>query len=288
VPQGVLFFLYNPDTFWNQIEASLAHPKNYRNNFWMTSMARFLVLANYQKLVEKELIHIESDVILAPDFPFEKFQSMSESISFPIISNERGVASVLYLKDFKASEKLLETVIRELQRDCFTTDMLILGKHFLAEESRCPLPIGPEGSRNYREFTPQIIQSKWDRLRWEFGGVFDGADVGIYFFGTDPKNARGRSFLQRKIPTEYGDAKQWNLEYSEPRNFIDFVFGELKTPLYCLHVTSKQLSMFKIKPPQRLIQKRIRHLEREKSIIFIRVSCIQAIIAIRRRMNRIF
>jgi hypothetical protein len=74
LPKGVSIFLYNPGATWNQIEVSLAHPKDYRNNFWMTSMARFLALVEYQEVVGKEMIHIESDVILSRDFPFEKFQ----------------------------------------------------------------------------------------------------------------------------------------------------------------------------------------------------------------------
>ncbi len=250
-------------------------------------MARFLALVEYQEVVGKELIHIESDVIISRDFPFEKFQNLRESISFPIISDERGVASVLYLKDSKASAGLLETLMEELQRDVFTSDMLILGRHFLGEKSVCPLPIGPGGTLYYRKFTPQGIQGIWDRTRDEFGGVFDGADVGIYFFGTDPRNSRGRSFLQREIPTEYGNAKQWLLEYSDSRNFIDFVSGESRIPLYCLHVTSKQLSMFRFKLPQKLIEMRMRHLAREKTVIFLRVGFFQAVKAIRRRTRKI-
>lgn len=287
LPRRVSIFLYNPGAIWNQIEVSLAHPKDYRNNFWMTSMARFLALVEYQEVVGKEVIHIESDVIVSCDFPFEKFQNLRESISFPIISDERGVASVLYLRDSKASAGLLETLMEELQRDVYTSDMLILGRHFLAEKPVCPLPIGPGGNLNYRKFTPQGIQSNWNSTREEFGGVFDGADVGIYFFGTDPRNSRGRSFLQREIPTEYGDAKQWQLEYSESRNFIDFVFGDLKIPLYCLHVTSKQLSMFRVKLPKNLIKRRIRHSASEKSAIFFRIGFIQAANAIRRRTRKI-
>jgi hypothetical protein len=286
LPRGVSIFLYNPGAIWNQIEVSLAHPKDYRNNFWMTSMARFLALVEYQEVIGKEMIHIESDVILSRDFPFEKFHNLRKSISFPIISDERGVASVLYLKDSKASVGLLETLMEELQRDVFTSDMLILGRHFLAEKSVCPLPIGPGGALYYRKFTPQGIQNNWDKTRDEFGGVFDGADVGIYFFGTDPRNSRGRSFLQREIPTEYGNAKQWKLDYSKSRDFIDFIVDESKIPLYCLHVTSKQLSMFRIKLPRDLIKKRIRHSGIETTAIFFRVGFIQAAKAFRRRTRK--
>jgi hypothetical protein len=163
--------------------------------------------------------------------------------------------------------------------------MLILKRHFDKTANKCILPIGPEGSFGYRDFTPSEIQLEWQKRRKQFNGVFDGADVGIYYFGTDPRNARGKSFLQRDVPSEYGDAKKWKLGYSHERRFIDFISEGVHTPLFCIHITSKQLRMFLIHPPVRLMEQRIKGLNQENSKIYIRVSVIQIVKAIKRRMK---
>lgn len=250
-------------------------------------MARFLALTEYQKAQNVRLLHVESDVILAPDFPMHSFEKLTEESAFPVISPERGVASILYLRDANASRRLVETMVAELALDPHTSDMLILGKHCLAGHDVCALPIGPNGRDNYSAFTPQKIQDEWAANIERFHGVFDGADVGIFYFGTDPRNSRGISFLQRVIPSEYGDAKKWELKYSEQRNFIDFVTADGIFPLYCLHVTCKQLRMFLFRPPARVIKNRIKKLNRESRKIYIRVGLIQLMFAIQRRALKV-
>jgi len=250
-------------------------------------MARFLALAEYQKVQNVQLLHVESDVVLALDFPMHYFERLTQESAFPIISPERGVASILYLRDSDASKKLLSTMFSALELDPHTSDMLILGKHFLDGHDVCILPIGPDGFENYRVFTPEVIQSEWRRNRDRFNGIFDGADVGIYYFGTDPRNSRGRSFLQREIPSEYAEAKQWKLQYSRDRDFIDFTTAKGKIPLYCLHVTSKQLRMFHVRLPVRVIEKRLKRLNGESKKIYVRVGFIQLTSAIGRRVQAV-
>jgi hypothetical protein len=251
----------------------------------MTSMARFLALMEYQESKNSQILHVESDVILAPDFPMQSFEELNFASAFPIISQVRGVASVLYLQDLESSQKLSKTMFEELKIDNYTSDMLILGKHYSQGNDVCALPIAPGCPKYYRDFTPARIQSEWDKNRELFQGVFDGADVGIYYFGTDPRNARGTSFLQQQIPTEYGITENWNLEYSKKRNFINFLVGNEAIPLYCLHVTSKQLRMFTVKLPKKLVEKRIKKLNRESTEFYVRVAIIQLVTAIRRRIR---
>ncbi len=246
-------------------------------------MARFLALMEYQNVQNVRLLHVESDVILASDFPMYSFEKFDEASAYPIISPERGVASILYLRDANASRRLLETMLAELALDPHTSDMLILGKHFLADPDVCALPIAPNGRENYRVFTPQKIQDNWTRNIERFHGIFDGADVGIYYFGTDPRNSRGISFLQRAIPSEYGDAKKWILQYSEKRNFIDFVTADGVVPLYCLHVTSKQLRMFKLRLSAKIIKNNTKGLDHELRRFYVRVGLAQVVFAIQRR-----
>ena len=86
-------YLYTKDAKWRNLEAILNHPKSFRGNFWFTSLARFLAISQFAKEFPGEIVHLESDVVISRDFPFEKFTNQRKGIAFPITSSKRGIAS---------------------------------------------------------------------------------------------------------------------------------------------------------------------------------------------------
>ena len=74
--EGLEIHRYAPSEEWQRLDHNLSHPKNFRENFWLTSLARFLALEDYLAQSNEEIIHLESDVILAKDFPFSKFSDL--------------------------------------------------------------------------------------------------------------------------------------------------------------------------------------------------------------------
>ena len=192
-------YLYSPDEEWNLLEQLYSHSKDFRGNFWLTSTARFFALQSYAGIFDKELLHLESDVVLARDFPFEKFSSIREGIAYPLISQERGVASVLYLRNKFYADILTSIVIPEARRDSKTTEMLMLRKLYNSNLQHIRvLPIGPRDQSAYAGISSEL----WQQLQLSFDtfeGCFDGVDIGQFFFGTDPRNRRGRVLLRERV-----------------------------------------------------------------------------------------
>jgi len=287
VPRGVKVHIYEEKANWSEVETRLEHPKEFRNNFWMTSLGRFIALAEYQSLIKKSILHIESDVIIAEDFPVAAFKKLQSNISYPLLSPERGIASILFLKHENDSNTLVKQLQTSTRNNPFTSDMLILGELFNNNPDIALLPIGPNSPDCYRDFTPEAILQRWQRERTHFLGVFDGWDIGGFFFGTDPRNARGRSFLQRPVPSEFASVENWEIQYSSARNFVDILENGVKIPLYCLHLTSKQLTLFKVKLSQKRIEKFVKKSNTEYSKFYIRVMLHQAILALFRRIRKV-
>ena len=70
---AVQHMMITHDLVWRQIQGKLQHPKDFRKNFWFTSLIRLYELGKFACLNNCKLIHVESDVILSDDFPFDKF-----------------------------------------------------------------------------------------------------------------------------------------------------------------------------------------------------------------------
>ena len=250
-------YLYSPDEEWNLLEQLYTHSKDFRGNFWLTSTARFFALQSYAGIFDKELLHLESDVVLARDFPFEKFSSIREGIAYPLISQARGVASVLYLRNKFYADILTSIVIPEARRDSKTTEMLMLRKLYNSNPQQIRvLPIGPRDQSAYTEIPSEL----WQQLQQSFDtfeGCFDGVDIGQFFFGTDPRNRRGRVLLRQDIVKGYANISEWVLSFSQLRNFpkVSRTSGTGEVSIFALHLPSKKQSLFNARRQEKFIKK---------------------------------
>lgn len=235
-----------PDIRWNELDQLYSHPKGFRGNFWLTSSARLFILDNYINLSNQEVIHFESDVVVAQDFPFQTFQALEKPLAFPLISGERGVASVVYIRNTKAAEILASTLIREAKKDSQATEMLSLRKVF--DENRKDiqiLPIGPQKIGAYRNIDDDIVQELL-MAHEIFGGIFDGVEIGQFLAGTDPRNRRGKVLLRHDLVKGYADIDNWTFSFDVEREFVnlgvDGVSGYSK--VFSLHMPVKEAKIF--------------------------------------------
>ena len=53
------------------LNKNLNHPKEFRNNFWFTSLARIYALCDYVASNNVEILHIESDVLIAREASYD-------------------------------------------------------------------------------------------------------------------------------------------------------------------------------------------------------------------------
>jgi len=207
---------------WPKLFVTSGSQKFFRKDFWFTTKARLLLLP---KLMRKEglgrVLHLENDVWIHPNFPFEFFEATQTPLAFPRVDSERGIASTLFINS--------EEGIDILERACINwptlTDMQILGK-ILNSDSRD------------LELKSTLSLQNAKSGDW----LFDGAKLGMYLFGSDPRNNKG-------IIKRFAFSPMKNLESGQriviesDRLFLETTNG--RHPIASLHIHSKAISIFR-------------------------------------------
>ena len=252
---NVQFMLYAEPDESIDIKTNLSHPKNFRANFWHSSIARFAYLLTYQREKDYPILHVESDVILAKDFPFD-LVSNNKHLAYPILSKYRGVASIFFSENAESLSHFVGFVVEEARADHEITDMTALRKYYDLHNERVNLlPAGP-GSRAVYE--PEIQLELLTQLVTElnrYSGVFDGSDIGMYLFGTDPRNKLGRTILRQEVASTYTRMSEMKFRFNSDRNFLDVESEEKWIPIYNLHMTCKNINLFTSKRMDRIFLK---------------------------------
>lgn len=271
--------LVEPDSRWEELNELYSHPKDFRGNFWFTSSARLFALQSYMETTNREFVHLESDVIVSQDFPFHIFKKIEQPLAFPIISNERGVGSVIYVRNPEATQILTSTLVNEAKVNSQVTEMICLRKVFdLNRKSVQLLPIGPIHAGAYRNIDEEILIELLNAHEI-FGGVFDGVEIGQFFGGTDPRNRRGAMLLRNDLVNGYAKIKDWTLTFDYKRKFANLKFKNQQTEskVYALHMPCKDTRFFMSKTQAHRIKKMCSKAESEATSRIIVSTLIKAI-----------
>jgi hypothetical protein len=267
------YFIYEPTrgTSWEVIESTLSHPKDFRGNFWFTSLARFLVLGEFSEEHKGEILHVESDVLLAKDFPFDAFSAGDRNFYFPVVSDSFGIASTLYLRGSKEAIALSEYAVHTTMASSSITDMYMLRQFLKENPLLCGvLPSAPPRDEVFSKTTPRALLSEISEQYSHFMGVFDGSDYGQYLFGQDARNRRGWRYIRRNESETYVQVPMTRYVFDEKREFASL---ELKSdgeifPLYSLHVHSKISKVFDYRLTNIVMKKYISQSHLDESDIF--------------------
>lgn len=200
------------------------------NGYWDVTIRRLLALEALVDYLETDtkIMHVESDVLLLlPPRQIINELRFFGSAAIPRLG-DNGIASFLYFPSKNElsffCEKILQTV--ESAKEPLT-DMKILGigleSGWLQE-----IPSNPFGSN---ETLRQVI--------------FDGAAIGQYLFGVDPKHTEGKLFSGYKNPYFPWDLAsiQWQLEPLDDHEECVLVarVGGRSVVIANLHIHSKEL-----------------------------------------------
>jgi hypothetical protein len=268
--EGLLTFRFTENSEWLEIERSLDHPKFFRGNFWFTSLARFIAISAFAAAHKGPLLHIESDVIISSDFPFDTLSRIESSFAYPVVSENQAIASCLFIKDEFAATDLASFSLESVRLNKSTTDMYVL-LDFLSRypEKVLMLPSSPPQQDALTEANQEFIERVVEGIAI-FGGVFDGFDIGRYLFGDDPRNDRGFSILRRKDPRTYLDVRKLKFSTMQERDFPYIYRSDNSTflPVFSLHIHSKNLRLFRPKQQRREISRSIMNSQRESKKIF--------------------
>lgn len=219
------------------LEASKVMDHKFRNGFWKYTFERiFAILAFHQKNPNVVMLHIESDVLLLPNFPWDKF-AFQEKLSWLSVDETNDVAALINFPNLAATQSLCNFLKKELNQNSKATDMSALFAYALAfEKDHNYLPsLNDSNSRNQNI---EVLRQQRE-ARNNFGGYFDPLAIGIWYFGQDPKNNYGKSTRYIDQTHHYLNAKQVKLDY---RN--GHLVDQFNNKWFSIHVHSKNLKLF--------------------------------------------
>jgi len=197
-----------------------------RGGFWKFATKRFFYLYTHMKQQGlTDVFHIENDILIYMDFT-EKLSLFQQKDMWCVLdSEERCIPSFVYIKNETILEKLLHTCIECSSKGL--NDMQALAKFAQQNSTVGCLPI----ITNY--CSP--LSEKFYQHAEAFGCLFDGACVGQYIGGVDPRNNPGdtRGFINE---TTVFQCDKVTIEWREGKPWLNSL------PLMNLHIHSKDLA----------------------------------------------
>lgn len=248
---GIDFYIYT-NSFSGILSkySNLKLRSRFRNNFWLLSLERLLVLSEFHnKNPESKILHIESDVLLLPNFPWEKFNDL-KTLFWSSYEPHRDVAALLFSPSAKESQWLNDNILQLCKLNNEHTDMTVLSE--LHKNHPNKIQLLPTFSNKFPEmFNNNSDPTGENRFSCsshfnKFDGVFDPAAIGVWLCGTDPRNHYGFSKIHLSQILENGknfiDPSQISYEISKEGNL--FMINELaRIPIYNLHIHSKNADL---------------------------------------------
>tara|TARA_Y100000385_G_scaffold25941_1_gene24738 strand:- start:1 stop:861 length:861 start_codon:yes stop_codon:yes gene_type:complete len=206
--------------------------KGFRKGFWINTSKRLFLLYEYIKINNlKNVIHLENDVLLYTKMNY----SFKEKIYITMDSKSRCIPGIIYIPKYELLTNLIENW--KFNKN----DMTNMCNFYL----------------NNRDIvnTFPIIDNSIEKCMYnenfnEFKSIFDGAAIGQYIGGVDPRNKRGDTtgFVNETCEIKYDKYTfKWLKKENDYFPYID-INGKL-IPINNLHIHCKQLENFRIECP---------------------------------------
>jgi len=232
------------DEKWESLKRNLGHDLSFRNEFWFTSLARFKGLYEYMTMTNNDkILHIESDVMVLPNFPFESFCGLDSKLGYLLQGHGQGIASLFYVSSRDLLHEFLDFCASQVVENPQSTDMTILF-NFASKY------------RNKVSFLPTLTEGDISEFIEDSGftGVFDAISVGQYLFGIDPRNSRGRRIVFKEDKSHFVKPSKYRFEWRG--SSLMGIRENLITEIYSLHIHSKDKRVFSLSGLQKHLVKR--------------------------------
>jgi hypothetical protein len=214
--------------------------KNFWNGFWIKAIERFFILKVFCKKKNiTSFFHAEFDnIIFNLDSLDKKLNHFGKKFFFTKDMHDRGLAGLVYINSIDILSNFCNFVLKNLQIN-FLNDMQLLGKFSNIYPEKCI--ILPNELHAFRS-DKISIKSIDDKI---INGIVDGARIGSFLFGTDPRLLKVPVF-NRIQPV--GDCNTNNFNYNNLLFYLSKSKKEFKIKhritkkivrIYNLHVHSK-------------------------------------------------
>jgi hypothetical protein len=182
------------------------------------------------------ILHVESDVLLLPNFPWKLFEKL-EKICWQKFNEQEDVASLIYSPNLVSTVVFFENLMELFMRDSSLTDMTSLSKlRRMYPNTYGEIPSWPiEFTSNIESQRDSGISSLTLLSEFSNFGYFDSAAIGMWFLGQDPRNRHG--FARKFIENPNSAYDPGKLKLSVANNFE--VTDQYQKYIYSFHVHSK-------------------------------------------------
>jgi hypothetical protein len=250
ISNSIKIFLYKPKIQEQILLNAIFKSSSFRNGFWKYTFERLLALTEFHiQNGGGSILHIESDLLLMPNFPFKNFEQI-DTLAWMKVDEQRDTAALLYSPNKEESTWLSETIINILVSGESVTDMTILRQIADSNPDKViELPTFATGMESFINEDKGLNSGEIfeiPKTTFQKFGIFDPAAIGMWLTGIDPRNNYGTTIY---FDTQgilrggtYLDPSKFRYQFTG--NELIGVFGNNKIPIWCLHVHSKNLGLF--------------------------------------------
>ncbi len=209
--------------------------KKFRSGFWLKTIERYFILLNFVKFYNiREFYHAELDNVFSNlNDLHKKLNTIGRYFYLTTVNlNKQAFGSVIYINQVKILENFCTFIKKKLEKK-FYNDMELLylfAKKNVNEIKYLPTFLGIKNKSyvNYKDLN----------------GIFDNLNLGVYIFGTDPRNHARPIYNRENL---YQNKKMENILKNSTFNIIKNNF--------LLTLENKKLNVFNIHIHSKLIRK---------------------------------
>lgn len=253
IPDGINLYMFKRENQFLNEGILNAHDQKFRRGFWRFSLERLFALIEFhEEHPQRKILHIESDVLLLPNFPWDRL-SKSEVPMWNNYNQDRDVSALLYFPDYTRHLKLIKNIKAKLDENPKHTDMTVLAA--LREDVNVVCSLFPSlnpqliDMKNVANVSNSDLIAKVSTGNMFGDGVFDGAAIGMWLTGHDPRNRYGKLLLHDSSLLFSGDSlvdpRAVGYEMDEQGHlYLVSKSRGTRVSLWNLHIHSKSLKLF--------------------------------------------
>jgi hypothetical protein len=233
------------NNLWPEVTKVTAQPRNFRKGFWISTLIRFKAIELFIRYHEfSQVIQIEADVLLMPNFPFEEIGNFCSRISYPLVSEELAAASIFIANDLNAIVRFNSKIEQLINENPNHSDMSALAVISREDPDLVSiLPTIPDFVKAPDKLLTDIYSRMSSNYKF-FGGIFDAATWGMYFLGTDPRNRRGLKTLGIDFDSHSLKASSFKFRKEKYSGILVSNKDTRDFTLYNLHIHCKSIQLF--------------------------------------------
>lgn len=228
----------------NKVLVNLENDMRFRTGYWRLTLERLFSLKYFQKEFESSLLHLESDILLLPNFPFETIISYAEnSMMWGDCRTGEDSAALFYSPNYFAISQFTVEACKLLKKSPNLTDMSLL--YQIRKASNLDVKLFPTGAPILeQDLSLDKVEGKNQENPETLHGIFDSAALGMWLTGIDPRNDYGFTIAgdsRHNIESKYKSQPQLyrNLDLTN-----EGILQADSLPVYSIHVHSKNPKLF--------------------------------------------